>query len=128
MAKFIQKSLRDHKIRNLLIGLYILMILAFSASAKAETRTYEGEITQTADGSSYLVVSDREYYEVVSNEINFDEFSGSFVQLTAEVVKLTAGPVFTTQFSEVSDSGVEANVPVGNTMLLHVLGISAITE
>ena len=129
MNKFFQnKNFSENKVRNLLIGLYILIVLGFSASAKAESHVFEGEITQTVDGSSYLVISDREYYEIVSNDIDFELFSGNFVRVTAELVKLTAGPVFTIQSSMNFDSIETPRASLENTPVLHVLGISAIAE
>jgi hypothetical protein len=102
------KSLLEKKImiRNALITFYILIVLGFSATARAntimpifvdheqvKTQVYAGEIAVTVDGDTYLVVSETEYYRLESN-IDLKEFNGLAVEIEAFELKHKVGPVF----------------------------------
>lgn len=126
-------------VRNILIGLYILVILGISASARADVQIYpvvdriqksqihqfSGELTMTLDGSAYLIVSEKEFYELASSEIDFDQFNGSKVTVEGFEFKHKSGPVFTPFSMDPLDGelSVKRVAPV-----LVVFGISEIAE
>lgn len=126
-------------VRNILIGLYILIILGISASAKADITIYPGvdrvqksqihqfagDVVVTLDGTAYLIVSEKEFYELASSEIDFDQFNGSKVTVEGFEFKHKSGPVFTPFAMDPLDGelSVKRVAPV-----LVVFGISEVAE
>lgn len=106
----------SNKVRNVLIGLYILIILGFSASARAERMDLQqdrvfasrqsvqvqmtGEVALDTNGRAFLIVSDTEFYLLTSERgEDFSDFNGSFVSVEGVVFNYKSGPVLTTQFA-----------------------------
>lgn len=124
-------------VRNILIAVYILAILGFSATAKAEnvtfpifidhqeiqTQAYVGEVAMTVDGQFFLVVSENKYYELMSNS-DLSDYNGQKVAVDGVELKHTVGPVLQLQSVDpLPNSAKEKAAPV-----LVVIGISELTE
>jgi hypothetical protein len=127
----------DNRIRNFLIGIYILVILGISASARAdfsvdpifgkvpqaEIQLFRGEVALTFDGTSYLVVSENEFYELASSEqIDLTQYNGQQVLVNGFELKHKSGPVITTQALDPLDGAV------GEKRGAHVLIVFEISE
>jgi len=124
-------------VQRILITVYILVVLAFSATAKAEMRLfpivnndnqqaqvkgYVGEIAMTVDGIAYLIVSETEFYQLEAN-IDLNEYNGQNVQVIGYEYKYKVGPVVeTASMDPLPSSGDEAT----EAPLLIVFGISEI--
>lgn len=124
-------------VRNVLITLYILVVLGFSATARAENTTfpifidrsgieaqaYVGEIALTVDGQVFLVVSENKYFELMSNA-DLSDFNGMKVQIDGIELKHKVGPVLQLQTVDpLPNRRQEKVAPV-----LVVLGISELTQ
>ena len=93
-------------IRNALIALYVLIVLGFSATARAEmkilpifvengkvqTESYHGEVAMTTDGLFYLIVSEVEFYQLAAN-IDLMDYNGKAVEVQGVEVQHKTGPV-----------------------------------
>ena len=124
-------------VRNVLITLYILVVLGFSATAKAEnitfpiftdhqqmqTQNYTGEIAMTVDGEFFLVVSEDKFFKLMSNS-DLTEFNGQQVAVDGIELMHKVGPVLELQSVDpLPNSAQEKAAPV-----LVVIGISELTE
>ncbi|MBX2995657.1 MAG: hypothetical protein KF681_12570 [Bdellovibrionaceae bacterium] len=101
-------ALENSKVRNALILIYVLIVLGFSASARAEMsnfpihkgvgaavqmKTFVGEVAVTAEGQTYLIVSNELFYELQSNE-DLSVFNGQQVQVQGYELMHKSGPVY----------------------------------
>ncbi len=89
-----------YSIRNILIALYVLVVLGFSATARAQmeikpifvdykpaqAQTFVGNIAMTPNQEFYLVVSETEVYQLAAN-IDLSEFNGQLVAVDAYKAK-----------------------------------------
>ncbi len=96
-------------VRNSLIALYVLLVLGISATARAQsgvmpiftgdeqvqTEVFEGQVVLAMNGQVFLVVSDKEFYELQSN-VDLSGYNGQQVAVEAYEVKHQVGPVFET--------------------------------
>lgn len=96
-------------VRNSLITLYVLLVLGISATARAQntvmpifngdeqvqTEVYQGQVVLAMNGQVFLVVSNKEFYELQSN-VDLSEYNGEQVVVEAYEVKHKVGPVFET--------------------------------
>ena len=134
-------AIHNTKVRNTLIVLYILAVLGFSASARAEmehfpivhgttgsasqTKTLVGEVALAVDGRVYLVVNDEVFYEMRNHEQELTALNGQRVQVTGYELMHRVGPVY--QLSSfnplLDDKSEQTPAPV-----LVVLRISGLTE
>lgn len=115
-------------IKNALIALYVILVLGFAATAKAQmsvmpifpepetvqTQTHAGEIAMTVDGRFYLIVSDSVYFELLSN-IDLSEYADAYVEVVGVELQHKVGPVYEL-------TGKPESAPA-----LVVLGISEVT-
>jgi hypothetical protein len=91
---------------KLLIGAYILIVLGFSASAKADfkfypisenngdyrTEKFSGEVATTLEGNTYLILDNGSYY-LLASEFDLSDFNGMMVDIIGFELKHTVGPV-----------------------------------
>ena len=126
-------------VRNALITIYVLVVLGFSATAKAQMTimpvnfdshqqiqitSFVGQVAMTIDGDFYLVVSDNKAYELKSN-LDLSEYNGLMVSVDGYEVKHKVKPVVElASLDPLPRSRNEATV----APLLVVFGISEITE
>lgn len=96
-------------VRNSLITLYVLLVLGISATARAQagvlpiftgdeqvqTQVYQGQVVLAISGQVFLVVSNKEFYELQSN-VDLSDYYGANVVVEAYEVKHKVGPVFET--------------------------------
>lgn len=129
-------ALANSKVRNALLALYILVILGFSASARAgmaampvmtgsaatQMKTLVGEVAMTLEGQAYLVVSDDVFFELKSHE-DLSVFNGVKVQIQGYELLHKVGPVYQlASWDPLSnDANEQASAPV-----LVVLQINAL--
>lgn len=121
-------------IRNALITIYILVVLGISATARAEMGTpvqipatvqahlFTGELAMSTDGRFYLVVSDKEYYELQTTA-DLSQLNGETVLVQAVEPKHQIQPIIQLASLDPLDEAQQKPVPV-----LIVLGISELTK
>lgn len=121
MADYLKKN-----IKSILISIYIIIVLGFAAVAKSEPQiihipsAYQGEVVQTVDGKFYLVLNEKQYFELHS-EVDLMPFSGWIVSVTGyESLHYKVGPEFIDLNSEV----VDRNSSIPELLLLSINGIS----
>ncbi|GIL17252.1 MAG: hypothetical protein BroJett040_10030 [Oligoflexia bacterium] len=97
------------KMRTILITIYVLIVLGFSASVKAaqtiypiqyggqvKTSTYVGEVAMTVDNQFFLIIDDNTYFQLES-QADLSDYNGKFVQVVGYELKHKVGPVYTLQ-------------------------------
>lgn len=125
-------------IRNALITIYILVVLGISATARAQmtinpiftdykpvpSQTYVGEIAMTPNQEFYLIVSDKEFYQLEAN-IDLNEYNGQQVAIEGYELKHKNGPAADTASLDPlpGKDGKAAATPV-----LVVFGISGVVN
>jgi hypothetical protein len=124
-------------IRNALITIYILAVLGFSATARAQmtinpifsdykpvpTQTYVGEVAMTPNQDFYLVVSETEVYRLATN-VDMQQFHGQLVEIEAYELEHKTGPV-----SNLSMDPLPGNEsPTAAVPVLVVFGISEVVN
>ncbi len=86
---------RRLNVKSVLITIYILLVLAFSATSRAEvtidpiltdyqqiqSELFVGQVAMTVNQDFYLIVSENEFYQLASN-IDLSEYNGQVVQVT----------------------------------------------
>ena len=123
-------------IRNILIGIYVLVVLGISAAAKADYKIlpypthqqavkYVGTIAQTVDGDFYLIIdAENEMYFQVYGNIDFAQFNGQQVKVIGiESVMRQVGPVLSVASYDPLNEEVDESVVAPK---LHVLSINGI--
>jgi len=96
-----------------LVIVYILSVLAFSFSAKANQLTWipsdnpntlpknlrvaTGEVAFDLEGNAYLITSNQEVFELVSETIDLSNLDGARVLVKGIEARYNVGPVFKTQ-------------------------------
>jgi len=91
---------------------YILIVLAFSFSARANDLTWmpsdvpsvmpknmrlaSGELALDLEGNAYLVTASNEVFELVSENLDLSELNGVFVQVKGFEPRYSVGPAFKT--------------------------------
>ncbi len=128
-------AMGNSKVRNVLIAIYILAVLGFSASARAnidvypafpnmksaaqapQVKTLVGEVAVAVDGRVYLVVSEDVVYELHNTTQDLASFNGQRVQVQGYEYMYKVGPVyqvmsFSSLLSESSEEKVSAPVLV----------------
>lgn len=134
-------NLDGKKVRNILIGLYILVILGISASARAdvsiypiggesrrvEAHNFNGELTVTLDGVAYLIINDKEFYELAPavDGLDLSAFNGMQVVVNGFELKHKSGPVISVQSMDPLDG---ETVDKRVAPVLIVFGISECAE
>ena len=126
-------------VRNALVTVYVLLVLGFSATAKAQMtimpvqsdtqqhiqiESYVGQVAMTVDGDFYLVVSEDLVFQLESN-LDLTEYNGLMVSVDGYEVKHKVKPVVElASLDPLSGSRNETTV----APLLVVFGISEITQ
>lgn len=136
-------AMENTKVRNVLLLLYVLAILGFSASARADVsfsffpvmktsnitaqaKTLVGEVAMTFDGRVYLVVSDEVFYELRHESEDLSSFNGLRVQVEGYELMHRVGPVFQlASFGPLLNEEEAESIPAP---VLVVLQISEISE
>ncbi|MFN7729041.1 MAG: hypothetical protein ACK5P7_07790 [Bdellovibrio sp.] len=130
-----KRAIENSKIRNALILVYVLIVLGFSASARADQSIFPihgagaaaaqlkslvGEVAVTVEGQVYLIVSDEVFYELRSSE-DLTVFNGQKVQVQGFELMYKVGPVYKTFLMDpLSEEKVDQNP----ALVLVVLQIS----
>lgn len=124
-------------IQNALITIYILLVLTFSATARAQmgikpiftdykpaaTQTFVGNIAMTPNQEFYLVVSEEEVYQLAAN-IDLTEYNGQEVEIEGMKITHKTGPApLALSLDPLPGSEQAEAAPV-----LVVLGISGVVE
>jgi hypothetical protein len=123
-------------VRNILLGIYVILILGISAVAKAEIRIlpwtpaeqnakkYEGYVAQSVDGKYYLIIDEEnEFYFELKGNIDFAKYVGWLVKVLGfEANQHKVGPVHSLQYIDLVDEGNEPVV----APILKVLSINGI--
>ncbi len=136
--KALVSTLKNNKVKAGLVILYILAVLGISASAKAQmsnfpipgvqgvkSQVFKGEVAMTLDGAVYLIVSDKQYYELSSDSIDLSQFNDSQVLVRGFEYFSKVGPVLTLEsFDPISDTEVVHKA----APLLVVIGISKLAN
>lgn len=121
-------------IKSILITAYILVILAFSATSKAEmtidpvlvdrpsiqTSEFVGQVAMTADQTFFLIIGENEYYQLAAN-IDLAEYNGEVVRVTGVKVLPNVEP--STLMAEMDPLPL-GQQEEGTTEVLVVLDIS----
>ncbi len=136
MAKILAEK---NFIRNALITIYILVVLGISATARAQvqilpiftgpaaaqTQSYVGQITMTIDSDFYLVVSEKEVYQLQAN-VDLTDYNGQKVMVEGlELNKHKSGPVVETLSLDPLPGNERATF---SAPVLVVFGISELTK
>lgn len=97
-------ALRSGMIRNVLITIYVFVILAISATARAEynilpvpnepsaTNLFKGELAISVDGVPYLVVNEDQVFELKSSK-ELSSFNGRLVLIKGFEYKHRVQPI-----------------------------------
>jgi len=128
--------------KTILITVYVLIVLAISATSRADhsimpinqtknelKQIYvSGNLTLSPDGHQYLVVNEETVYEVefVNEKLNQVPFDGDLVKVKALVLSYKAKPIFETsgaQPLQATDNKVGLDFPK-----LLVLGIEVLPQ
>jgi len=124
----------ENFIRNTLITIYILVVLGISATARAEMETpvqipatvqahlFTGELAMSTDGRFFLVVSDKEYYELQTTA-DLSQLNGEMVLVQAVEPKRQIQPIMKLASLDPLDEAQTKPAPT-----LIVLGISELTK
>lgn len=136
----IANLLTSKNLKTSLILLYILAVLGFSVSSRAQVsifpfpnknqvqvKTLVGDVVATLDGSMYLIVSESEFYEIASEHVDLTEFNGLTVKIKAYESFKKVGPVLTLQTINL-DGDLAGEFEKKNAPLLVVIGISELVE
>ncbi len=124
-------------LRNALITLYVLIVLGFSATAKAQMKimpisntpvqvqiqSFVGQVAMTLEGQFYLIVTEDKVFELKSN-IDLSDFNGLMVSVDGYEVKHKVGPVVELASLDPLPRNNEATV----APLLVVFGISEVSN
>lgn len=103
-------KLKQRRVRNILIGLYVLFILGLSATVKAtevhilptpesaqmKIATIQGTAFQSVDGKMFLQTADLNVFELRAEHLDLVQFDGSPVLVTGYEYKHRVGPVLQT--------------------------------
>lgn len=135
----LKQSMRRKSVRTTLIGLYILLILGLSASARADytifpqpprptlgmqnqLQNFSGEVAVDEDGRVYLVTTDEMTYELRSSVQDLAVFNGQNVEVIGYEVKYKVGPVY--QFQSVIPLQIdEEKLPVAPVLVVYNVSI-----
>jgi hypothetical protein len=128
--------MKNTTVRNFLIILYVLIILGFSATSKAEgflntaallknaATTVQGSVTQTIDGHFYLIVDESHFFELKS-DFNLEPFNGWFSSVSGYETSLhKVGPVFSTASMDPLSESEGKSVAAPVLLVLSINGIS----
>ena len=127
-------------LKNILIGIYVIIVLGFSAFAKADYRIlpvppsqqqhvnkYIGYVTQSVEGKFYLVIDEENEiaYELVG-QMDFSQFNGWTVKVLGfENSMHKVGPVLSTQsFDPLIKDDKEETVAIPLLFVTSINGIS----
>lgn len=124
-------------LRNALITIYVLIVLGFSATAKAQMKimpisntpvqvqiqSFVGQVAMTLEGQFYLIVTEDKVFELKSN-IDLSDFNGLMVSVDGYEVKHKVGPVVELASLDPLPRNNEATV----APLLVVFGISEVSN
>lgn len=136
MMSILKNGLKQRKVRNSLIGIYILLIIGLSASARAnemrifpqpppataanQLQNFVGEMIVTADGQFYLM-TEFATYELRSNQ-DLSVYSGQIVEVIGFEIKYKVGPVY--QFQSINPLQVESErLPVAPVVIVYNVSI-----
>lgn len=94
------KSFKQPRVQKFLIGLYVLLVLGLTATARAgelaQTQTLRGQVVMSVDERFYLVSEDQtSAVELRANE-DLSPFNGYVVNVLVEELKHKVGPVYET--------------------------------
>lgn len=128
-------------LRNILIGIYVLVVLGISAVAKADYKIlpypthaqatkYVGSVAQTADGQFYLIIdSENEMYFQLSGNIDFTQFNGWKVKVIGvEKLMHQVGPVLSLSSYDPLNENNDENVAAPQLEVLSINGIAPIEQ
>lgn len=138
MMNLLKKLTSQMNIKGLVITAYILLVLVFSATARAElaidpvlggrpsvqTSDFVGQVAMTVNQDFYLVVSDEEFYVLEAN-IDLSDYNGQFVQVNGVKVLPKVEPSISTSTVDPLPRGDENE---GTTPVIVVLGISGLAN
>jgi hypothetical protein len=98
---------------KLVFIVYILSVLAFSFSVRAneltwmpsensarlqkDLKVFSGEVVVDLEGNIFLVTTNDEVFELVSENLDLSELNGVFVQVAGFEPRYDVGPVYRTQ-------------------------------
>lgn len=118
-------------LRTILIAIYVIVVLGFSATVKADqslfpihqggtykTSTYVGEIAMTVDSQFFLIIDDNTYFQLESQN-DLSDFNGKVVQVIGYELKHKVGPVYTLQsLDPLLNDGVVENKIVAPVLIV----------
>lgn len=94
------KTFKQPRVQKVLIGLYVLLVLGLTATARAgelaQVQTLRGQVVMAVDERFYLVSEDEtSAVELRANE-DLSPFNGHVVNVIVEELKHKVGPVYET--------------------------------
>lgn len=120
---------------NALITIYILVVLGISATSRADmtieqpnlpaasqAKDFTGELAMSTDGRFFLVISDKEFYELETS-VDLTQFNGDIVIVHGIEPKRQIEPVIQIASLDPLDEAQRKPAPA-----LVVLGISELTK
>lgn len=136
MMSILKNGLKQRRVRNTLIGFYILLIIGISASARAtemrifpqppqatannQLKNFVGEMIVSVDGQFYLMTEDSTY-ELRSNQ-DLSAFNGQTVEVIGFEIKHKVGPVY--EFQSTNPLQVEdERLPVAPVVIVYNVSI-----
>jgi hypothetical protein len=136
IVRLVSMAKNKNFIRNALITVYILIVLGFSATSRADmsieqpinvpqasqAKDFTGELAMSTDGRFFLVVSDKEYYELETSA-DLTQFNGDLVVVRGIEPKCQIQPVVQVASLDPLDEAQRKPVPA-----LVVLGISELAK
>lgn len=136
MMNILKTGLKQRKVRNTLIGLYVLLIIGLSASARAtemrifpqppqasaanQLESFVGEMIVSVDGQFFLMTEDATY-ELRSNQ-DLAGFNGQLVEVIGFEIKHKVGPVYEFQFANPLQANDE-RLPVAPVVIVYNVSI-----
>lgn len=136
MINILKNGLKQRKVRNTLIGLYVLLIIGLSASARAtemrifpqppqasaanQLQSFVGEMIVSVDGQTYLMTEDATY-ELRSNH-DLTAYNGQSVEVIGFEIKHKVGPVYEFQMANPLQA-VEERMPVAPVVIVYNVSI-----
>lgn len=129
-------------LRNILIGIYVLVVLGISAVAKAsdyrilpypkhtQTVQYVGTLAETVDGQFYLIIdAEKEMFFQLTGNFDFSQLNGWKVKVIGvEKLMHKVGPVLSLSSYDPLNENTDENVAAPQLEVLSINGIAPIEQ
>lgn len=123
-------TFKQPRVQKILIGLYVLVILGFSATVRAEyfaknfsgAQTYRGEVVMTVDQRFFLVNEDETQALELRSTEDLSGFNGYVVNVIGKELKHKVGPALELLSTDPLQMD-EDKLPVAPVILVLDIGV-----